>query len=88
MEDVLNNSSGSNQSSATSSPPSPGMAHFVDGANDVISQSASPFCSRSTSPGPITGSGPEDHFASPYQYAYGMPAGMLIERSHTPQACV
>ncbi|KAF2846427.1 carbohydrate-binding module family 21 protein [Plenodomus tracheiphilus IPT5] len=89
IDDVLNNSSGSNQSSATSSPPSPAMALFVDGANDlVISRSASPFLSRSTSPGPITGSGPEDHFGSPYQYGYGMPAGMFIERSHTPQACV
>lgn len=89
VEDVLNNGSGSNQSSPTSSPPSPTMALFVDGANDaVVSRGASPFCSRSTSPGPVTGSGPEDHFVSPYQYGYGMPAGMLIERSHTPQACV
>lgn len=89
MDDVLNNSSGSNQSSATSSPPSPAMALFVDGANDIVtSRSASPFLSRSTSPGPITGSGPEDHFGSQYQYGYGMPAGVFIERSHTPQACV
>lgn len=88
-EEVLNSSSGSNQSSLTSSPASPAMALFVDGANDVVdSRSASPFCSRSTSPGPITGSGPEDHLVTSYQYGYGMPAGMLIERSHTPQACV
>lgn len=65
------------------------MALLVDGANDVVlSRSASPFLSRSTSPGPITGSGLEDHLVSHYQYGYGMPAGVFIERSHTPQACV
>ncbi|KAJ4363451.1 hypothetical protein N0V83_009744 [Neocucurbitaria cava] len=84
---VLNNSSGSNQSSATSSPPSPAMPLFVDGANDMnSSRSPSPFLSRSTSPGPVTGTGPEDHVAS--QYGYNMVGGMFYERSHTPTACV
>ncbi|KAH9868003.1 hypothetical protein IAQ61_007310 [Plenodomus lingam] len=88
-DDVLNSGSGSNQSSATSSPPSPAMALFVDGANDAMpSQSTSPFLSRSASPGPITGSGPEDHFGSQYQYGYGMSGGVFHERNHTPQACV
>lgn len=84
---VLNNSSGSNQSSATSSPPSPAMPLLVDGANDLItSRSPSPFLSRSTSPGPVTGTGPEDHVVS--QYGYNMTGGMFYERSHTPTACV
>ncbi|KAH7063796.1 putative phosphatase regulatory subunit-domain-containing protein [Paraphoma chrysanthemicola] len=88
MENLLNNSSGSNNSSATSSPPSPTMPFMVDGANDVVARIPSPFLSRSTSPGPVTGSGPEDLLASQYQYGYNMPGGMFHERSHTPTACV
>ena len=89
VEVVLDNSSGSNTSSATSSPPSPAMPLLVDGASDAIySCTPSPFLSRSTSPGPVTGSGPEDHLTSQYQYGYNMPGGLFHERSHTPQACV
>ncbi|KAF2821416.1 hypothetical protein CC86DRAFT_411104 [Ophiobolus disseminans] len=88
VELVLNNGYGSN-SSATSSPPSPAMSLLVDGASDSRpSRTPSPFLSRSTSPGPVTGSGPEDLIASQYQYGYNMPGGMFHERSHTPQACV
>lgn len=77
------------QSSATSSPPSPAMPVMVDGANDVnSSRSSSPFLNRSTSPGPVTGSGPEDLLASQYQYGYNMHGGIFPERSHTPQTCV
>lgn len=87
MEYELNNSSSSNQSSANSSPPSPGMPVLVDGANDAVySRSSSPFLSRSTSPGPVTGSVLDDHIAS--QYGYNMHGGMFVERGHTPQACV
>jgi hypothetical protein len=88
MEYALNNSSGSNNSSATSSPPSPAMPLLVDGASDLVTRTPSPFLSRSTSPGPVTGSGPEDLLASQYQYGYNMPGGMFHERSHTPTACV
>lgn len=82
--------SGSNQSSASNSPPSPVMPAHMDGANDLRSTSRSPthFLPRSTSPGPMTGSGPEDLKASTYQYGYNMHGGMFNERSHTPQACV
>ncbi|KAL6704836.1 hypothetical protein ACN47E_007519 [Coniothyrium glycines] len=87
-EHLLNNISGSTQSSATNSPPSFSAPSFVDGANDLVSsRNQSPFLSRSTSPGPMTGSGPEDHLVSQFQIGYGMP-GMFGERSHTPQACV
>ncbi|KAF3033972.1 hypothetical protein E8E12_004260 [Didymella heteroderae] len=77
------------QSSATSSPPSPAMPVMVDGANDMKpSRTPSPFLNRSTSPGPVTGSAPEDLIASQYQYGYNMHGGIFPERSHTPQACV
>ncbi|UPX21337.1 uncharacterized protein EKO05_0011524 [Ascochyta rabiei] len=77
------------QSSATSSPPSPAMPVMVDGANEVkSSRSSSPFLNRSTSPGPVTGSGPEDLLASQYQYGYNMHGRIFPERSHTPQTCV
>jgi hypothetical protein len=77
------------QSSATSSPPSPAMPVMVDGANDAKpSRTPSPFLNRSTSPGPVTGSGPEDLIVSQYQYGYNMHGGIFPERSHTPQACV
>lgn len=89
MEYMSNNSSGSNQSSAKSSPPSPAMPLLVDGANDMMtSRSPSPFLPRSTSPSPFIGHGPEDHYASQYQFGYNMPGSVLNERSHTPQACV
>lgn len=79
----------STESSATSSPPSPAMPVMVDGANDIRpSRTPSPFLNRSTSPGPVTGSGPEDLLTSQYQYGYNMPGGIFPERSHTPQACV
>lgn len=89
LDYVLNNSSGSNQSSATSSPPSPpALPLMVDGANDLnTSRGPSPFLSRSTSPGPVTGTGPVDHAASQYQYGYTT-GGIFPERSHTPTACV
>lgn len=88
-EYVSSTGSGSAQSSAASSPPSPAMPMFMDGTNDsVTSGNPSPFLSRSTSPGPVTGSGPEDYYASQFQYGYGIPGGMFGERSHTPQACV
>ncbi|KAF2993427.1 hypothetical protein E8E13_000567 [Curvularia kusanoi] len=77
------------ESSATSSPPSPAMPAMVDGANDIRpSRTPSPFLNRSSSPGPVTGSGPEDILASQYQYGYNMHGGIFPERSHTPQACV
>ncbi|OAK97091.1 hypothetical protein IQ06DRAFT_40405 [Phaeosphaeriaceae sp. SRC1lsM3a] len=89
VDDASNNSAGSITSSATSSPPSPAMPLLVDGASDALSsRSPSPFLSRSTSPGPVTGSGPEDLLAAQYQYGYNMPGGIFNERSHTPQACV
>ncbi|KAH5418445.1 hypothetical protein HBI67_180030 [Parastagonospora nodorum] len=90
QEQALTNGSGSYNSSATSSPSSPPeMPVLVDGANDLISsRSPSPFLSRSTSPGPVTGTGPEDLITSQYQYGFNMAAGMFNERSHTPQACV
>ncbi|KAF2650104.1 carbohydrate-binding module family 21 protein [Lophiostoma macrostomum CBS 122681] len=88
-EYILNNSSGSNQSSAASSPPSPVMLPMVDGASDSRTASRSPhnFLSRATSPGPVTGSGPEDYSTS-FQYGYNMHGGIFPEPSHTPQACV
>ncbi|KAF2187243.1 carbohydrate-binding module family 21 protein [Zopfia rhizophila CBS 207.26] len=87
---LLNNSSGSNQSSASNSPPSPAMSQLVDGASDSrsISRSPSHFLSRSTSPGPVTGSGPEDRMTCPFQYGYNMHGGIFPEPTHTPQACV
>jgi len=86
----FNNSSGSNQSSASNSPPSPTMPILVDGASDSRSSSRSPthFLSRSTSPGPVTGTSPEDHKASNYQYGYLANLPMFSESSHTAQACV
>lgn len=89
VEEVLTNGTSSTTSSATSSPPSPALPLLVDGANDAyLSRTPSPFLSRSTSPGPVTGSGPGDLIASQYQYGYNMSVGMFNERSHTPQACV
>jgi hypothetical protein len=89
MADAVNNNTGSNTSSATGSPPSPAMPLLVDGASDFISpRMPSPFLSRSASPGPVTGSGPEDLIASQYPYSYNLPGGVFSERSHTPQACV
>ncbi|KAF2448190.1 carbohydrate-binding module family 21 protein [Karstenula rhodostoma CBS 690.94] len=91
-EYILNaqSASGSNTSSATNSPPSPSLPVLVDGANDsgFRSASRSPFLSRSTSPGPVTGSAPEDHMASTLQYGYSMHRGIFSEQNHTPQACV
>ncbi|KAF2270261.1 hypothetical protein CC78DRAFT_539499 [Lojkania enalia] len=88
-EFFLTDSSGSNQSSASNSPPSPVMPLLVDGANDSRSPSISPnhFLARSTPPGPMTGSGPEDRVAS-YNYGYGVHGGIFPDRAHTPQACV
>ncbi|KAF2795602.1 carbohydrate-binding module family 21 protein [Melanomma pulvis-pyrius CBS 109.77] len=88
-EYILNSSSGSNQSSASNSPPSPIMPLLVDGASDSrsASRSSNHFLSRSASPGPVTGSGPEDHMASNYQYGYLVKMPMFSE-PHTPQACV
>jgi len=85
---TLNDSSGSNPSSASNSPPSPVISMLVDGANDSKSAPRTPnhFLSRSTSPGPVTG--PDDHMNSTFQYGYGMHGGIFPERSHTPQACV
>ncbi|KAF1917440.1 putative phosphatase regulatory subunit-domain-containing protein [Ampelomyces quisqualis] len=89
VEEVLNDGSSSTKSSATSSPSSPALPFLVDGASDVhFSRAPSPFLSRSTSPGPVTGSGPGDLVASQYPYGYNMSGGMFNERSHTPQACV
>ena len=85
---VLDNHSGSNQSSVSNSPPSPQMPTQVDGANDVKSASHSLFSSQSTSPGPLTGSGPEDYMTSSYQYGYSKHGSMFSEQQHTPQACV
>ncbi|KAF2638596.1 hypothetical protein P280DRAFT_359680, partial [Massarina eburnea CBS 473.64] len=85
-EYVVNSSSGSNQSSASNSPPSPVMPVQVDGASDSRSSSRSPFLPRSTSPGPVTG--PEICISSPYQYGYNMPGGIFPEQNHAPQACV
>ncbi|PSN74822.1 protein phosphatase regulator [Corynespora cassiicola Philippines] len=87
---ILGYSSGSNQSSASNSPPSPVMPTLVDGANDAKSASRSPnhFLSRSTSPGPMTGSGPEDRKASQFQYGYNMHGGLFREAGHAQQACV
>ncbi|KAF1965598.1 hypothetical protein BU23DRAFT_21983 [Bimuria novae-zelandiae CBS 107.79] len=92
IEYVLNAplGSGSTTSSASNSPPSPTLPVLVDGANDIDSRSASrsPFLSRSTSPGPVTGSGPEDRMATSFQYGYSMHGGIFPEQNHTPQACV
>lgn len=89
-EYILTDSSGSNQSSASNSPPSPVMPLMADGANDSRSATRSPnhFLSRSASPGPVTGSAPEDIMASSYNYGYALHGGIFPERAHTPQACV
>jgi hypothetical protein len=89
----LNNVSGSSNSSvssASSSPHSPVMPLSVDGASDSQSmfQTQSHFPSRSASPGPVTGSGPDDLNKSSFQYGYSMHGGIFPERSHTPTACV
>jgi hypothetical protein len=89
--DYLQNdsSSGSNQSSASNSPPSPVMTQLVDGANDARpTMNESHLLSRSTSPGPVTGSGPEDRLNSSFSYGYNMHGNMFPERAHTPQACM
>jgi len=86
---VLTHTTGSNQSSATSSPPSPAMPLMVDGASDLVTpRSSSPFVSHQPSSGPLTGYSPEDQYTPQYQYGYGMPSGAFNERSQTPQACV
>ncbi|KAF1961584.1 hypothetical protein CC80DRAFT_194331 [Byssothecium circinans] len=82
---AFSGSSSSNQSSASNSPPSPALPVQVDGASDSNS-SRSPFLSRSTSPGPVTG--PEIHVTSPYQYGYNNHGGIFPEQNHAPQACV
>lgn len=88
-EYVIDSNSGTPQSSASNSPPSPVMAVAVDGANDGGSRSRSPnFLSRSTSPGPVTGSGPEDRMNSQYRYGYNKHGGIFPEAGHAPQACV
>ncbi|KAF2497331.1 hypothetical protein BU16DRAFT_311409 [Lophium mytilinum] len=96
---ILEYSSGSNQNSGSSSPGSPeagkDMHSLVDGANDSKYSSKSPthFLSRSSSPGPMTGSDPGDRTTSPLYYG-GSPynhnalGGIFAEPSHTPQACV
>jgi len=78
---MLNNSSGSNTSSISNSP-SPTMAQLVDGANEL------PLLPRSSSPGKMTGSGPEDHMGSRFQYGFSMHGNMFAEPGHTPQACM
>lgn len=89
MEMLVDDASGSDPSSASVSPPSPAMPVLVDGSSDLKpSSNLSQFCSRSTSPGPLTASDLENHLSSPYQYSYNMPGGLFIERSPTPQACV
>lgn len=89
-DDSDNNSSGSDKSSASSSSSSPVLSLLVDGASDSLSGSSNSnhFFSRSASPGPATGSGPEDLINSPFQYGYSMPGSFFPERSPTPQACV
>lgn len=84
------NGYGSSQSSSSSSPASPTMSLQTDGATDSFtpSRSQAHFSSRSTSPGPVTGSGPENIINSTFQYGYGMHGGIFPERSHTPQTCV
>lgn len=63
------------------------MPVAVDGANDSRSRSPN-FLSRSTSPGPVTGSGPEDRMNSQYRYGYNKHGGIFPEAGHAPQACV
>ncbi|KAH7117879.1 putative phosphatase regulatory subunit-domain-containing protein [Dendryphion nanum] len=90
MEYILDSSTSTPQSSASNSPPSPVMNVAVDVANDAGSRSRSPnhFLSRSTSPGPMTGSGPEDRVNSQYRYGYNQPGGIFPSPGHAPQACV
>ncbi|KAF2015399.1 carbohydrate-binding module family 21 protein [Aaosphaeria arxii CBS 175.79] len=88
---ILNSNSSTPQSSASNSPPSPVMPVSMDGANDLRSLSRSPnhFLSRSASPGPVTGSTPEDHMTShQFQYGFGKHGGIFPESNHAPQACV
>ncbi|KAF2200902.1 hypothetical protein GQ43DRAFT_472294 [Delitschia confertaspora ATCC 74209] len=87
---ISNNSSGSNHSSTSNSPASPPTVAQVDGADDVQNSTLGPvhFLGRSNSPGPMTGSGPEDRMTSPFQYGYNLPGSFFPERSHTPQACM
>ncbi|KAF2836861.1 carbohydrate-binding module family 21 protein [Patellaria atrata CBS 101060] len=86
-------SGGSNQNSGTNSPPSPMPRENlpVDGANDTINLSTtpSPFLSRSTSPGPVTGSAIGDRAASPVSFGYPFHQNMhggIFSEPHTPTA--
>lgn len=88
-------SSGSNQNSAESSPSPKDMSRLVDGTNDSRFPSRGPnhFLTRSTSPGPMTGSDPGDRMTSPLYYGgspynHNMHGGIFAEQTHTPQACV
>lgn len=94
--DYVDYSSGSNQNSAESSPSSSkDMSPLVDGASDSRFPTKSPnhFLSRSTSPGPMTGSDPGDRMTSPLYYGgspynHNMHGGIFADPTHTPQACV
>jgi hypothetical protein len=87
---IVPSSTNSSASSASSSSHSPVMPLSVDGASDSQSafQTPSHFSTRSASPGPVTGSGPDDRNKSSFQYGYNMHGGIFPERSHTPTACV
>jgi len=81
--------SSSPNSGSVSPSPNKGMSPLVDGANDTRSSSRSPnFLSRSSSPGPVTGSAPGDRTLSPLTvgYAYGQMHGGIFPDSHTPTA--
>jgi len=82
---LRNDSSGSNRSSLSStSSSSPAMAQLVDGANDAFH-----LLSGSSSPGKMTGSGPQDCMSSGYhQYEFSQRGNMFSEAGHTPQACM
>lgn len=85
-DDKNSSGSGSGGSSAASSPLSPTMPLSVDGAND---SRPNYFSSRSSSPGPITGAGPDDLLNSSFQqHGYSMHGGIFPDRSHTPQVRV
>jgi hypothetical protein len=64
------------------------MAPQVDGANaERPTVNESHLLSRSNSPGPVTGSGPEDRMDS-FLFGYNMHGNIFPERAHTPQACM
>jgi len=89
--DHSDNSASSSPNSGTVSPsPNKDMSPLVDGANYQRSSSRSPthFLSRSSSPGPVTGSDLGDRMLSPLTvgYPYGQMHGGIFPDSHTPQA--